>query len=79
MENINGDPSPPERMESADGGGEAIDFDGVSYSDAVTFAQARIERAQAKLRYGRRQEAEDALRLLEEAHFALRAAAGQRE
>jgi len=74
MENTNGDASPAGGMESADSSGQATDLPGVQLLDPLRYAETSIERAQDRLRYGRRQEAEEAITLLDEALFGIRAA-----
>jgi len=78
MENINGDSGPTVGMESANSSGQATDSASIGV-DPLDFAETCIERAQDRLSYGRRQEAEEALKLLSEARFGIAAARASRE
>lgn len=67
METTDGNTSPAGRLESANGSSSATDLAGLSLSERIDLAQTLIERAQDRLRYGRRQEAEEAICFLTEA------------
>lgn len=67
METTDGNTSPAGRLESANGSSSATDLAGLSLSERIDLAQTLIERAQDRLRYGRRQEAEEAISFLTEA------------
>lgn len=73
METIEYDNSSPAvRVESADSSRAPDDQFGVWNDDPLRFAQEFLERAQDRLRYGRRQEAEEALELLKDAATCVR-------
>jgi len=68
MENTeNGNAGPAVRMEPANSSGPSIDLSSLQAVDSLRIAQTCIERAQDRLRYGRRQEAEEAISFLDEA------------
>lgn len=69
MENTDGNTSAPGGLESANSGSadNAVEF----FGDALEFAEARIAKAVAQLKYGRRQEAEEALRILQDAQAGI--------
>lgn len=72
MENIDGNTDTSGGMESADSGSAPVDL--ASIRDPLEYADTCIERAQDRLSYGRRQEAEEALVLLAQARFCIKAA-----
>lgn len=71
QENNDGAASPPGRLESANGSRAADYLASLSISERISLAQALVERAQDRLRYGRRQEAEEAIKFLTEARFVI--------
>jgi len=80
MENTNGDASPSAGLESADSSGAADDRASVQeHGNALEYVATCIERAQDRLRYGRRQEAEEAICFLDGAQRVLTLARAARE
>lgn len=79
MENINGDAGPSIGLESANSSSAAADLPVLQILNPLVFAETCIERAQDLLRYGRRQEAEEAIKHLDEARFGIQAARAPRE
>lgn len=72
MENIDGTANGAGGLEPADGGSTTADLGCIR--DPLAYADTLIERAQDRLSYGRRQEAEEALKFLSEARFCIKAA-----
>jgi len=79
MENMNGNTGAAVGVVAADSGSATDDRFGVQIVDPLRYAETCVERAQDRLRYGRRQEAEEAISILDEARFGIAAAraAGQ--